>query len=57
MSHLFEQSHGKLLVWDAVSGCADVFFGLFGDVEVNPHQDVFLPNPHGTETTLNGFTC
>ncbi len=41
-SHLFKERHGKLLMRDAVSGCADVFFGLVSDVEVNPHQDVFL---------------
>lgn len=42
MFHLFEERHGKLLVGDAVSGRADVFFGLVCNVEVNPHQDVFL---------------
>jgi len=41
-SHLFKERHGKLLVGNAVSGCADVFFGLVCNVEVNPHQDVFL---------------
>lgn len=42
VSHLFEERHGELLVGDAVSGGANVFLGLVGDVEVNPHQDVFL---------------
>lgn len=42
LSHLFKECHGKLLVRDAVSGCANVFFGLICNVEVNPHQDVFL---------------
>lgn len=41
-SHLLEERHGELLVRDAVSGRADVFFGLICDVEVDPHQDVFL---------------
>lgn len=49
LSHLLEQRHGELLVRDAVSGRADVFFGLVCDVEVNPHQDVFL---QGTEVII-----
>lgn len=43
-SHLFKEHHGELLVRDAVSGCADIFRGLVGNVEVNPHQDVLLQN-------------
>lgn len=41
-SHLLKERHGELLVRDAVSGRADVLFGLVCDVEVDPHQDVFL---------------
>lgn len=48
-SHLFKECHGELLVGDAVSGCADVFFGLVCDVEVNPHQDVFLQEHRTSE--------
>lgn len=51
LSHLFKECHGKLLVRDAVPGCADVFFGLVCDVEVNPHQDVFLQRTEVTTRT------
>lgn len=41
-TNLFEKCHGKLLMWDAVLGCADVLLGLIRDVEVDPHQEVLL---------------
>lgn len=40
--HLLKECHSKLLVGDAVFGCADVLLGLIRDVKVDPHEDIFL---------------
>lgn len=42
VSYLFEQSHGKFLVWYTVFGCADVLSTLRADVEVDTHQEILL---------------
>lgn len=42
--YLFEQSHGKLLVWNTVFCCADVLSTLCADMEVDSHQEVLLRN-------------
>lgn len=40
--YLLKECHGKLLVRDAVFGCADVLLGLIRDVKVDPHEDILL---------------
>lgn len=42
LTNLFEKCHGKLLMWDAVLGRANVLLGLIRDVEVDPHQEILL---------------
>lgn len=53
VSYLFEQSHGKLLVWYAVFGRADVLSALGTDVEVDTHQEILLRNTW--ITSINWF--
>lgn len=54
-TNLFEKCHGKLLVWDAVLGRADVLLGLIRDVEVDPHQKILLEKTH--TDSLDLFKC